>query len=178
MRTWSGVRLLGLVGLFACGAHAPNSLAQPIAPAFKMIEMGTFGGRWSFPWGINRHEQATGHAEFSTPPYNVPFHAFSYNFSPATLSGTLQDLNAGGVGAANWSCESFDINDAADMVGYCDFDPSFDSYVSIRYHNGVMTQIPTPAPATASEARGINSFGDIVGNWTTTSPWVTDADRA
>jgi probable HAF family extracellular repeat protein len=125
-------------------SSSPGSL--PKAVLFKngtLIDVVTGSHHTSEAKGINDQGQVVGFMQSNTSPYK---RAFLYS------GGVTRDL---GLLPGSRACYANDINNAGQIVGYCDYDSHGAAFI---YQNGVMTELPGETVATA-----INELGQVVG---------------
>jgi probable HAF family extracellular repeat protein len=115
----------------------------------RMIDLGTFGGFWGSPSGLNNHGQVVGSSDL---PGDQTAHPFLWE------RGVLRDLGTlgGTYGGANW------VNEKGDVVGISSLanDAAYDGFL---WHNGKMIDLGGVAGDGCSNAQSINSSGQIVG---------------
>jgi probable HAF family extracellular repeat protein len=115
-----------------------------------MVDIGTFGGTFGQPNGMNNRGQVVG---FSNIAGDQLSHAFRWDKKRG-----LKDLGllpGGMFGGANA------INDAGEVVGGSD---SPNGFFAVLWKDGGITNLGTVAGDTCSWANWINSQGQIVGN--------------
>jgi probable HAF family extracellular repeat protein len=135
-----------------CGGGAVN---VPTEDPFlwengKMIDLGTLGGTCGQAWAINNRGQVVG---FSDLVGDSGAHAFLWDHT-----GGMQDL--GTLGGDTGGADA--INDAGDVVG--GDTPIGEAGGAFLWSHGVMTNLGTAGTAPFSQAVGINSRRQIVGN--------------
>jgi probable HAF family extracellular repeat protein len=116
----------------------------------KMIDLGSLGGTCGQALALNNRGQVVG---FSDLPGDAGVHAFLWDHT-----GGMQDL--GTLGGDNG--EAVSVNDAGDVAGS---DMRADGSIgSFLWRKGVMTDLGTVGTTWGSNAFGINSRRQIVGN--------------
>jgi len=118
----------------------------------KMVDIGTLGGTFSQPNGMNNSGQVVG---VSNTTGDQAGHAFLWD---QHHSPSLMDLGTvgGSSSSANW------INDAGEIVGSAT-NPSDTEWHPFLWKNGVMADLGAFGGETCSGANSINSRGQIVG---------------
>ena len=121
----------------------------------RMRNLGTLGGNFGAPNGLNNRGQVVGQSNLSG---DLTFHPFFWN------GGMLKDLGTfgGPSGSANG------INDAGQVVGYGDLPgPPCQGYSCVHHaflwDHGIMTDLGTLPTEICSNAVSINQRGQIMG---------------
>lgn len=125
---------------------------------YRLIDLGTLGGRESHAYSINDRGQVVGDAITATGAS----HAFLWHKGVMTDLGTL-----GGTGSAATA-----INNRGQIVGLSTI--ATGEMHAFLWEKGVMTDLSTLTGVGNSVARGINNLGQVVG-WSNTA---TDAGHA
>jgi probable HAF family extracellular repeat protein len=125
---------------------------------YRLIDLGTLGGRESHAYGMNDRGQVVGDAITATGAS----HAFLWDKGVMTDLGTL-----GGTGSAARA-----INDRGQVVGLSTI--ATGEVRAFLWEKGVMTDLGTLTGVGNSAAQGINNRGQVVG-WSNTA---TDAGHA
>jgi len=125
---------------------------------YRLIDLGTLGGRESHAWSINNRGQVVGDAINAAGAS----HAFLWEKGVMTDLGTL-----GGTGSAARA-----INDRGQVVGLSTI--ATGEVRAFLWEKGVMTDLGTLTGVGNSAAQGINNRGQVVG-WSNTA---TDAGHA
>lgn len=115
----------------------------------KMVDVGSFGGTFSFVSGLNDRGQMTG---TMTLPGDLTNHPFFWDRGILTDMGTLGGDN--GVPNA--------INDAGEVVGFAG-NQGNQAAIAFLWRNGEMTNLGTLDGDHDSAAHSINAKGQIVG---------------
>jgi probable HAF family extracellular repeat protein len=126
---------------------------------YRLIDLGTLGGRESHAYSINNRGQVVGDAINAAGAS----HAFLWDKGVMTDLGTL----TGGGGSAATA-----INDRGQVVGLSTI--ATGEVRAFLWEKGVMTDLGTLTGVGNSAARGINNRGQVVG-WSNTA---TDAGHA
>ena len=114
-----------------------------------MVDLGTLGGAFVMPTGLNSHGQIAG---FSNLAGDQTQHAFFWE------RGRMKDLGTlgGTYSQANW------LNDQGEVVGQAS--PADDqSWRAFLWKHGVMTDLGTLPGDNFSQALSVNARGQIVG---------------
>lgn len=120
----------------------------------KMLDIGTLGGTFGFSNGMNNRGQVIGQSNLAG---DQTYHAFLWDRKEGLKD--LGILPGYPFSQADW------INDAGEIVGDS-FAGTANSAVASRaylWKEGVMTDLGTVADDACSEARSINSRGQVVG---------------
>lgn len=127
----------------------------------KMLDLGSFGGVFGFPNGMNRRGQVIGGSSVSSNPGACNFENTNPGCDPFLWDGTkLIDLSTTSVGGSPGS--AFWINDAGEIVGGGTFPNAvFDAYV---WRKGVATDLGALPGDCFSEAYAINGSSQVVGD--------------
>lgn len=152
----SFVNLRGQVAGEFFTSFTPNSSTgvPSVDPFFwekgKMVDIGTLGGTFGYPFWMNNRGQVVGDSNLTG---DQATHAFLWDKKEG-----LKDLGTlgGSVSNANW------INDGGEIVGGSNT-PSDSEYHPFLSKNGVMTDLGTVAGDRCAGANSINSQGQIVG---------------
>ena len=119
----------------------------------QVIKLGSFGGKVTIATDLNNAGQVVGHSQNA----RGESHAFIYSGGPLVDLGTLP----GGTQSF-----AYGINSSGHVVGASDFASS--TLHAFLYSGGSMKDLNTLIPANSgwvlTEARAINSSGQIVGN--------------
>ena len=118
----------------------------------KMTDIPSLGGLFASPSGLNDRGQVVGTSDLAG---DLTQHPFSWFRGVLTDLGTLGGTN----GNAAW------VNDAGAIVGAADLLGDV-SHHGFLWQDGVMQDLPPIANAPCSNAFGINSRGQVVGNST------------
>jgi probable HAF family extracellular repeat protein len=142
--------------LLLASGSGPVATANPPAPTYTIIDLGTLGGDRSFATGINTRGQVVGESAPTAGPFR-PGHAFLWE------AGTgMQDL--GTLGGASSGAEA--INARGQIVGWSTTvgGPSH----AFLWEAGTGMQDLGTLGGPHSHAYGINARGQIVG-WASTT---------
>jgi probable HAF family extracellular repeat protein len=118
--------------LFAIGAlclGTAESAAAQVPDAYRIEDLGSFGGQALIGMAINSHGDVAGYGDLPDGTY----HAFRW-----TRAGGLEDLGANG----EWFAQAFGINDNGDVVGVY-LDAGFNQHGFIAPRGGVMQDLLT-----------------------------------
>jgi probable HAF family extracellular repeat protein len=141
------------------GASFTNSVINPstgfptLAPFLwengRMKNLGTLGGVFGTPSGLNGRGQVAGTSNLAGDQTAHPF---------LWERGRLRDLGTlgGSYGEAHWLSENGEVIGGSTTAN----DEAFDGFL---WRNGVMTDVGSVAGDGCSSANGINSRGQIVG---------------
>jgi probable HAF family extracellular repeat protein len=123
------------------------------AARYSVTDLGTLGGFWSEPFGINASGQVVGGAAvYSVQPYG-PGHAFLYSEGMMTDLGTLLGVS---------TSAAYGLNASGQVVGYAS-NSGGNWRHAFLYSNGTMTDLGTLPGDHYSSASGINASGQVVG---------------
>jgi probable HAF family extracellular repeat protein len=127
----------------------------------RMVDLGTFGGASSFPNAVNNRGQVIGGASFPDALGSCLGENFNPGCDPFLWSeGKLIDLNTSTTGGNPITAN--EISDDGAIIGAAAFPYApYDAYV---WRNGVATDLGHLDGDCFSEARAINSEGQIVGD--------------
>jgi probable HAF family extracellular repeat protein len=116
----------------------------------KMIDLGTLGGTCGYSNWLNERGQVVGQSNLAG---DVTAHPFLW-----TKSEGMKDLGTlgGAFGYANWANDAGEVVGVATTVG----DKSIHAFL---WKDGAMTDLETVGSDPSSEAKSINSRGQIVG---------------
>jgi probable HAF family extracellular repeat protein len=147
--TYSIGQCINASGQVAGQSSAPSSQASD--PAFlysngQLTSIGTLGGEYGSPRGINTAGNIAGYSTLA----NGSYRAFLYSGGQMVNLGTL---------GADYSA-AYDINDAGQVVGDSDTISGDDH--AFLYSNGQMTDLGTLG-GDSSTAHSINNLGVVVG---------------
>lgn len=141
------------------GASFTNSVVNPstgfptLAPFLwengRMINLGTLGGVFGTPSGLNNRGQVVGTSDL---PGDQTKHPFLWK------RGRLRDL--GTLGGSSGGANS--INENGEVIGWS-FTANDEALDGFLWRNGVMTDLGSVAGDGCSNANGINSRGQVVG---------------
>ena len=129
------------------GPELGPASATADALRYRVRDLGTLGGHFSFGFGINRHAEVVGSSERA----DGLFRAFRWKQGTMIGLGSLE--GRGGSSAARA------INDAGHIVGQSS--TSSNVARAFLWRDGVMTELFTPGGN--SGANSINSLGQVVG---------------
>lgn len=119
----------------------------------KVLKLGSFGGKVTIATDLNNVGHVVGHSQSARGEY----HAFIYSGGPLVDLGTLPG------GSQSFA---YGINNSGQVVGASDSASS--ALHAFLYSGGLMRDLNTLIPANSgwvlTEARAINSGGQIVGN--------------
>lgn len=117
----------------------------------ELLDLGTLGGTYGFPNGINNRGQVVGQSNLTG---DTTFHPFHWS------RGALSDL--GTLGGDNGFASS--VNDAGEVVGRADL-PGSQVHHAFLWTNHTMTDLGIPpGGGPCSTAYSINSRGQVVGD--------------
>jgi probable HAF family extracellular repeat protein len=124
----------------------------------EMMDLGTVGGSFANPEGINNQGEVVG--EVTLPgdpgcngsPDNCEFRAFVWERDSLKDIGTLGGSQASALG----------VNDSGEVVGYA-YNENDQALLAFVWKKGVMTSLGASRGSDCSIARAINSRGQIVG---------------
>jgi probable HAF family extracellular repeat protein len=127
----------------------------------KMTDLGTFGGVFGFPNGMNNRGQVIGGSSVASNPGACNFENTNSGCDPFLWDGEkLIDLSTSSFGGSPQS--AFWINDAGEIVGGGTFpNAAFDAYL---WRKGVATDLGTLPGDCFSEAYAINTHNQVVGD--------------
>ena len=127
----------------------------------RMIDLGTFGGVFGFPNGMNNHGQVIGGSSILSNPGACNFENTNPGCDPFLWDqGKLIDLSTSSIGGSPQS--AFWINDAGEIVGGGTFaNAPFDAYL---WRKGVVTDLGALAGDCFSEAYAINESSQVIGD--------------
>ena len=141
------------------GQSTVNSIASPttgvptVDPFFwdggKMVDVGNFGGTFSFVSGLNDRGQMTG---TMTLPGDLTNHPFFWDRGILTDMGTL----GGDFGVPNA------ISNSGEVVGFA-FNEGNQAALAFLWKQGVMINLGTVDGDPCSAAHSLNSRGQVVG---------------
>jgi probable HAF family extracellular repeat protein len=157
----------GQISGFAYTNDTPNpSTGLPTMDPFlwqngKMIDLGSFGGVFGFPNGINSHGQVIGGSSVASNPGACNFENTNPGCDPFLWDhGELIDLSTTSAGGSPQS--AFWINDAGEIVGGGTFPSAiFDAYL---WRKGVATDLGKLQGDCFSEAYAINAQSQVIGD--------------
>lgn len=150
MRSSIRLALAVVLSLIAVPAHAD---------LYRLVDLGTLGGRLSSGAAINNAGQVTGGSHVAGLP-EPDRHAFLYS------GGVMTDLGTLGGNFSN----GFAINSSGQIVGLSDFvGAPFAAAHAFLYSGGVMTDLGALG-GIDSRAFGINDSSQVVGFIHTTVP--------
>jgi len=118
----------GLLFAIVCLGTAKSAAAQ-VPDAYRIEDLGSFGGQALIGMAINSHGDVAGYGDLPDGTY----HAFRW-----TRAGGLEDLGANG----EWFAQAFGINDNGDVVGVY-LDAGFNQHGFIAPRGGVMQDLLT-----------------------------------
>jgi probable HAF family extracellular repeat protein len=138
----------------------------------KMIDLGTFGGVFGFPNGMNNRGQVIGGSSVASNPGACNFENTNAGCDPFLWDGEkLIDLSTASVGGNPQS--AFWIKDAGEIVGGGSFPNAvFDAY---QWRKGIATDLGALPSDCYSEAYAINANSQVVGD--SYSCVVVDGDQ-
>jgi probable HAF family extracellular repeat protein len=123
-----------------------------------MLDLGTFGGAFGAPTGINNRGQVIGKSGLAVDP--AACYANSANCHPFLWDeGKLIDLETSSVGGKPLVANA--INDAGEIVGAAAF-PKAATHAYL-WKNGIARDLGVLSGDCTSEAKAINSVGRVVG---------------
>src|SRR6266550_3678411 len=155
--TW-GV-LAAAVALNACqGVTEPQNAGTGMArlpftavtPTITMTDLGTLGGSYSEPYGVNALGQVVGVAQ---TPGKYP-HAFLWD------DGVMTDLGTLG-GSLSYALA---VNERGQVVGYSDYNPLSNNTHAFLWQDGAMTDLGPFGHCCYAAASAINNRGQAVGS--------------
>jgi probable HAF family extracellular repeat protein len=117
----------------------------------KMTDLGSLGGTFGGPWGLNESGDVTGNSNLVGDEYGVT-HPFLWQHGRLRDLGTLGGTY--GIGTA--------LNNAAQVAGFS-FTSGNATYHAFRWSRGVMKDLGALDSYCNSNANGINARGDVVG---------------
>ncbi len=145
-----GFRKVITVGLALLAA------ASAAAQSYRLTDLGTLGGSVSVAYGINSSGQITGYAYTQG---DVAEHAYRYSGSTMQDLGTLGGVSSGGNA----------INDSGVVTGTSLLAIPGPPSISHGFRTNGSLLDDLGSPGRDSDAHGINSSGQIVGDWHTSS---------
>ncbi len=123
---------------------------------YEVIDLGTLGGTSSKGYGVNDNGQVVGESRVG---FGQPLHAFVWQDDP--MGGTMTDLgSSAGITAGSIA---YDIDNSNMVVGQAVFTGFSDRHGSL-WNNTTAIDLGTLG-TTWSEAYGVNSSGQIVGEF-------------
>jgi len=141
------------------GAGAAPAASADDLPAYTLADLGTLGGVFSAPTGINTSGQVVGYSETA----DGPLHAFLWS------GGTMQDLGTPGLSGTYPGALgppgsiATGINTSGQIVGYSFLSlPNQLVPYAFLYSDGVATEL-SPLISRSGIPLGINASGQIVG---------------
>jgi probable HAF family extracellular repeat protein len=155
-----------VAGVSFTSTNPSSTTGIPTLAAFiwdngKMTDLGSLGGTFTLVSGMNNRGQVTGVSNLAGDEAS---HAFFWSWGKLRDLGTLGGTNSFG----NW------INDRGEVAGgsHTTNDENFDAFI---WRNGVMTDLGRVAGDLCSNAFGINSKSQIVGQSACRSDGVSHA---
>ena len=170
----------GRIAGFSYTSSTPNPITgipplnpflwEPPSPGFpngRMLDLGSLGGAFGFPSGLNNRGQVIGGSGVASSPGACSFENFN-NFRNSNVGcdvflwsqGKLIDLTTSTVGGSPQS--AYGISEKGEIVGGAVFpNAPFDAYF---WKSGLATDIGTLPHDCFSEAYAINSRGQVVGD--------------
>lgn len=157
----------GQVAGFSYTSSTPNPATgfPTVAPFLwtkddGMVDLGSFGGTWGEPHGLNNRGQVIGQSSVAADPAACFTGNDPQNCHPFLWNGEkLIDLFTDTVGGNPISANA--INDAGEVVGQAVFSNQF--FHAYLWRNGVATDLGTLPGDCFSEAVAINARGQVVG---------------
>jgi probable HAF family extracellular repeat protein len=130
-----------------------------------LIDLGTLGGVSSCAKGINAIGQITGQADIALSGSSYKYHAFLYSDTPGT-GGAMVDLGTlGGTTSVAYSINASGQITGSSYANEVSVDHAF-LYTGMPGHGGTMIDL---LGGEAGCGYGINDFGQVVGNYHTSS---------
>jgi len=130
---------------------SPTTGVPPVDPFFwddgKMVDLGNFGGTFSFVAGLNNRGQVTGTMNL---PGDLTYHSFLWD------RGTLTDMGSFGVDAS----EANAINEAGEVTGWAANQVGVFGFL---WKDGVLTNLGTVDGDPCSAAHSLNAKAQVVG---------------
>ena len=146
---------MSLAALCGSAAFSPTAHAQQLPVAYKIIDLGTLGGDYSFGRSLNEANQVVGGSYIS--PSSLEVHPFLYD--PST--GTMTDL---GVLAGKPYAYATGINNAGEVAGTVYNDTFGTPYRAFLYSNQTMIDLGVVSGSSStSAATCINDAGHVLG---------------
>lgn len=122
----------------------------------RMIDLGTLGGTYGYPNGMNVWGQVVGYSNLAG---DQTFHPFLWNRGNINDLGTL----GGSIGTANW------INDVGQVVGWANLQGDQANH-GFLWTGGRKLDLGVVSGDACSNAESVNLTGQVVGNSGTCAP--------
>jgi probable HAF family extracellular repeat protein len=145
---------MGLATLCGSAAFLPTAHAQQLPVAYKITDLGTLGGDYSFGRSLNEANQVVGGSYIS--PSTLEVHPFLYD--PST--GSMTDL---GVLGNKPYAYATGINNAGEVAGTVYSDTFGTTYRAFLYSNHTMIDLGVVPGSSTSAATCINDAGHVFG---------------
>jgi probable HAF family extracellular repeat protein len=168
----AGIALAATLAIPVCGAGPDVEDYRDRVPHYRVVDLGTLGGAYSFAWGINSEGAVAGSSATASqsgdPAQAVPQPpqtAFLWDRGHIINLGTLGGPNSAANGP-NSRGETLVISDTdqADPNGedFCNFGTHLKCHAAIWQH-GALTPLPTLPGGNNAQAYWTNDRGQVIG---------------